>query len=218
MNVRNIGIDNADITKTGTTTVGIVCKDGIVLAADKRTTGAFVVHKHEKKIHTITDYIAVTTAGIVSDIQLFLKLIKAEIRLKDLQTDKKTSVKEAANMLSGMFYSNVRQFIVLGDVGFMLAGYDKNGFQLYDVDADGALMEYDDYNSVGSGSVFAIGALEALYKKNMTIEEGVKLAVKAVNSALQRDLATGNGIDVVTITKDGVKTVLEKELELKLEV
>ncbi len=206
-----------EFAKTGTTTVGIVCRDGIVLAADKRASGMMVFHKKVKKIHPIADYIAVAMAGLVSDVQLFVKLIKAEIRLKDLQTGRKTTVREAANLLAGMLYRSVRQFIVLGPSVFLLGGYDAEGFQLYRLGISGSLQKYDDFTAEGSGSVFAIGALEALYKKGMAVEEGIKLAVRAVNSALQRDLYTGNGIDVFTITKDGVRTVIEKEIEIKIE-
>jgi len=200
----------------GTTTVGIVCKDGVVLAADKRATAGFVVNKHTQKIHKITDEMAVTMAGLVSDAQLLVKLIRAEIKLKDLQTNRKSNVKEAANLLAGMLYSNLRKFSsVPGIVAFLLGGKDQDGTHLYDLGIDGSITEIKDYVSHGSGSVFALGVLEAMYKKNMSIEDGQTLAVKAINAALQRDTATGNGIDVWVITKDGMKVALEKDLTIR---
>ena len=99
----------------------------------------------------------------------------------------------------------------------MLAGKDEQGFHLYDLGVDGSVTKSDDYVSDGSGSVFAIGVLEASYKKGMTLDEGIKLAVKAINAALQRDFYTGNGIDVIAITDAGMRTVLERELTQKLE-
>ena len=99
---------------TGTTTLAMICKDGIVLAADKKATaGYLIVDKHAEKIHLIQKDIALTTAGTVSDIQLLIKLIKAEIALKSMRSDKEVTVKEAANLLGRMIYSNIRKFSTL---------------------------------------------------------------------------------------------------------
>ena len=208
----------ADKPLKGTTTVGIVCKNGIVLAADKRATAGFVVNKRAQKIHKITPNMAVTMAGLVSDAQLLVKLIKAELKLKDLHTNRTSEVKEAANLLAGMLYSNLRKMsMVPGIVAFLLGGHDSTGNYLYDLGIDGSVTKIVDYVSDGSGSVFAFGVLEALYKKNMSLDDGVKLAVKSISAALQRDTATGNGIAVMTIDDKGVKTILDKELNMKLE-
>ncbi|MBS3147327.1 proteasome subunit beta [Candidatus Woesearchaeota archaeon] len=201
----------------GTTTIGIVCKDGIVLAADKRATAGFVVNKHTQKIHKITDSMAVTMAGLVSDAQLLVKLIRAEIKLKDLQTLRTSSVKETANLLAGMLYSNLRRpSMVPGIVAFLLAGSDKDGNHLYDLGIDGSITEIEDYVSDGSGSIFAIGALEANFKKGLSVEEGIKLAVKAITVALQRDTATGNGIDVWVLDEKGIKVAVQKDLNIPI--
>jgi len=96
--------------KTGTTTICIMCKDGVVLAADRRASGGgMVLHKRAQKIQPITDAIAVTTAGNVSDIQLMVKLAKAEIKLKDVQVYRTASVREAASLVAGMLYSTFRR-------------------------------------------------------------------------------------------------------------
>lgn len=201
----------------GTTTVGLVCKDGIVLAADKRATAGFVVNKRADKIHEVTDYMAVTMAGLVSDAQLLIKLIRAETKLRNLQIMRNSTVKETANLLAGMLYSNIRKMsMVPGIVGFLLGGNDKEGNHLYDLGIDGSITEVDDYVSDGSGSVFAIGTLEALYKKNMSTDEGIKLAVKAINAALQRDTATGNGIDVWIVNEKGIKKAYHKDMTVPM--
>lgn len=205
--------------KTGTTTVVILCKDGVVLAADRRASGGgMVLHKRALKIVPITDSIAVTTAGNVSDIQLMTKLAKAEIKLKDVQAYRPTTVKEAASLVASMLYSTFRRpSMILSIASLMMGGKDASGFHAYELSPDGSMMEIRDYAADGSGMVFALGVLETLYKKNLSVDEGVKLAVKAINAALQRDTASGNGIDVVTITDKGIQTVLEKELEIRLE-
>ncbi|MBW2972270.1 proteasome subunit beta [Candidatus Woesearchaeota archaeon] len=207
--------DDENRMKTGTTTVAIKCRDGVVLAADKRATaGTMIANKWVDKIFTVEDYMAITTAGTVSDVQLLLKLIKAEIRLKRLRTGRKVSVKEAANLLAGMVYSNIRKLSTIPGIShFLFAGKDETGFHVYDIYPDGSMSEADDYLASGSGSVFAFGVLETLYKDTMHIEEGRGLALKALNAALQRDSASGNGVDLVTITDAGVKKILTKKVE-----
>lgn len=209
-----------DVLKTGTTTIGIVCKDGIVLAADKRATaGYLLVNKKTEKIITIADNMAITTAGVVSDVQLLTKIIRAQLKFDSLRMGKAVGVKEAANLLAGLIYSNIRKFsTITGIVDFLLGGKDGTGFYLYDLGIDGSITLYDDFASTGSGCVMAYGVLETLYVKNMSVDEGIKVAVKAVNAAMQRDIASGNGIDVVTITDKGVKKVLEKETNTKISI
>ena len=209
-----------DILKTGTTTIGIVCKDGIVLAADKRTTaGNLIVSGKTNKIVQINEYSALTTAGTVSDSQLIIKILKAELKLKELRTGRKPSLKEIANLCGGLIYNNIRKMSMIPGIShFVLGGNDNTGFYLYDLFADGSITEIDEFVASGSGSVFALGVLETLYNKDIAVDDAVALAVKAVNAALQRDTASGNGIDVVTITKDGVQRIMEQKLDTKLKV
>jgi proteasome beta subunit len=208
-------MENNEQLKTGTTTVGIVCSDGIVLAADKRATaGYFVADKAAEKVHKINENMALTTAGGVSDIQLLVKLIKAELKLKTLKTKREPNIKESANLLAGLVYSNIRKYSTIpGLTHFILGGKDKFGFHLYDLYADGSLTECAEYISSGSGSYMAYGVLDTLFKKDMNVKQGIELATKAVSAALQRDVATGEGIVVFTITKDGVKKALDKDVK-----
>jgi proteasome beta subunit len=205
--------------KKGTTTVGILCKDGIVLAADKRASaGNFVADRDTDKVHKVNDDMAITMAGLVSDAQLILKLTRAELRLKQIRNAKKSSMKEAANLIANIFYQNIRKpSMVPGIVAFLLGGRDTNGFHLYDIGIDGSLSKRKDFVSTGSGSMMAYGVMETLYKEGMSIDEGVVLAKKAINSAIQRDTATGDGIDIFTITDKGVRKVetqiLKKEVQ-----
>ncbi len=204
--------------KTGTTTVGIVCKDGIVIAADKRATaGTMIVDKRAEKVHVLTDEVAVTIAGMVSDAQLLIKLGRAELKLKEVRTHKKPSAKEAANLLGGLLYSNIRQMSMMpGVVHFLMGARDGTGTYLYDLFPDGSVTNIRDFVSSGSGSVFALGVLETQYKEGMTTADGVKLVVRAINTALQRDSASGNGVDVVVISEKEIKRVLSKDVEVSL--
>jgi proteasome beta subunit len=213
-------VDDKNITKTGTTTVGIVCKDGIVLAADKRVTSGYLIsYKKFEKIAKITDDIAVTVAGSVSDVQLLIKLIKAELQLKDIRTGYKSTVKEAVNLLSSMVYGSIRRMSMIPSIShFIIAGRDDEGFHCYDLSPDGSIINCDEYVSSGSGSVMAYGVLETLYKPDMSVEDGIVLASKAINAALQRDVASGNGINVMSVTSEGVKKVLSKDIDTTLKI
>jgi len=202
--------------KTGTTTIGIVYNNGVILAADMRATaGYLVVDKNVSKVQKINDRMAITTAGSVSDIQLIHKLIKAEIKLKEIRTNREVLVKEAANLLGGILYSQIRNFFP-GIAHFLLGGADHTGIFLYDLYPDGSISKKEDYIASGSGSVFALGVLEANYRKDLSLNEAKELAIKAVNAALQRDIASGNGITLMAITKEGVKELGEKHVDLSL--
>ncbi|HLD18903.1 MAG TPA: proteasome subunit beta [Candidatus Nanoarchaeia archaeon] len=206
--------------KTGTTTVGIQCKDGIVLAADRRATAGYLIaNKKAEKVFPLNERIAVTISGMVSDAQLLTKLMKAELKLKEMRADREVTVKEAANLLAGLIYGNVRRpSMIPGISHFLLGGTDSSGFHLYDLFADGSITEIDDFVASGSGSVIAYGVLETLYKKDLSVADGVDLAIKSVNAAMQRDIASGQGIDVVSITKDGVKKVFEQQIDYSIKV
>ena len=204
-----------NIIKTGTTTIGLVCKDGLVLAADKRATaGYMIVDPRAEKIHKLTDYLALTIAGSVSDAQLIIKLIKANIKLISLNTNRDAFVDEIAHLLAGIVYGKIRELSTIQSVSeFILGGKDQNGFHLYDIFPDGSLTEIPNFISSGSGSVMAYGVLETMYNKKMNVKDGTELAIKAIKSALRRDIATGNGIQVINISEEGVKTVFDGKID-----
>ncbi len=210
---------NLNVVKTGTSTLAIVCTDGVIVAADRRATmGGMIIQKDARKIIEISENMIITTAGNVSDAQLLAKLIKAEMKLKKVRSDREMSVKEVANLLGGMIYSNIRRMsLIPGITHFVLAGKDLEGIHVYDLFADGSVTLIKDYVSSGSGSIFAYGVLETMFEKKLTFNEGAKVALKAMNAALQRDSASGNGIDIYAVTKDGVKQIVERNLSQKIE-
>ena len=200
--------------RKGTTTIGMKCKDGIILAADRRVTaGTLIAHEKIKKVFPVSEHMAITTAGLVSDIQLFTKIIRAQLMLLKLRKGKEPTVKEGANMLASLAYSNIRRpSMIPGIVGFLFGGADSSGYKLYEISFDGTVLETDRFASDGSGSYVAIGVLETLYKDDMTCEEAAEVAVKALTSAMKRDSATGNGIDVVKISDEGVEYIVQKQV------
>jgi len=205
------------ILKTGTTILGIVCKDGVVIASDRQVTmgRSIVGRKDFKKTFIINDYLTISVCGTASDAQRLIKLISAELRLKELRSKSRPTVKQGANLVSSMTFSNVRQpSMVPSIVGTLIAGYNEDSStELYSVSADGTIDKVNDYDaSMGSGMPFVLGLLERQYKKGMSVKEGVELAQEALKSSTQRDVGSGYGIDVFTITKEGIKKAVEQEI------
>lgn len=209
------------INKTGTTTLGIVCKDGIVVAADKRISFggdsgvSYIASAKGEKIQEVGANIIVTTAGVVSEIQKIIKLIKAELKLKELKSRSKPTIKQAANLFATISYQNIRQFSTIPGVAhFLLAGFDDSGFYLYDISPDGCIQEIKDYTSTGSGMIHVNPLLDSEYKTHLTIEEGVKLAKKCINASSKRDPASGEGIDIYVVSQDQIKPVSKQRFEI----
>jgi proteasome beta subunit len=189
------------------------------LAADKRATaGHLIAQKDTEKINNITDNIAVTMAGTASDGQLLIKIARAELKLKMLRTQQSLDVKEAATFMSRLVYNNLRKPSMMPGIShFVLAGSDDTGDYLYDIFPDGTISECKDYISSGSGSVMAYGVLESTFKPDMSLDEAKKLAIKCVNAAIRRDTASGNGIDIFQVDKDGARRIFTKDIEPLIE-
>jgi proteasome beta subunit len=209
------------IRKTGTTTVGIVCKDGIVLAADKRGTFggeggvSYIASRDEKKIQKVNERVVVTIAGVASDLQKVIKLTRAELKLKELKSKQMPSIKEAANLFSTIVYQNIRQFSPIpGITHFLLAGHDNNGVNLFEIFPDGYTNKVKNFSSSGSGMVQCNPLLDAEYKEGISMKEGIALAIKCINTSMKRDPGTGEGLDIYTITKDKITHEAEQEVKL----
>jgi proteasome beta subunit len=204
------------ILKTGTTVIGIVCKGGVVMAADRQVTaGNVVLSKTFKKVNKINDYLVVSWTGGVSDAVMLSKLISAELRLKELKSKKRPTIKEAANLVAMITFKNIRQpSLIPSIVGTLVAGYNEDGSsELYSIEPAGSAYEIKDYDAnFGSGMPYVLGLLERQYKKDLTVEQGVELAIEALKSSTQRDVGSGYGLDIFTINKDGIKQVIKQEI------
>ena len=205
------------ILRTGTTILGIVCKDGVVMASDRQASlgSSIVSRKNILKTIPINDYLVVSICGGVSDAQRYLKLLAAELKLKELRSKSRPSVKQSANLVASICFSNIRQpSMIPAMVGLLVGGFNEDGTtELYSVMPDGSIAQVDDYDaSIGSGMPYVLGLLERQHKKNMTLKEGVELAKEAIKASTQRDTASGYGLDVFTITKDGIKKVVEQTI------
>ncbi|AIY90817.1 Proteasome subunit beta, archaeal [Geoglobus acetivorans] len=195
----------------GTTTVGIVCRDGVVMATEKRATmGHFIASKRARKIYQVSDRVAMTTAGSVGDAQFLARLIKVEMNLYEAQKEKRPTVRAIATMTSNLLHST-RYFPYL--VQLLIGGVDENGASVFSIDPIGGAIEETDIVATGSGSPMAYGVLEDAYTEGLTVDEAVELAVRAINSAMKRDSASGDGIDVVKITPEMYYELRKEEVE-----
>jgi len=186
----------------GATTVGVVCKDGVILASEKRVSyGSFVVSRAGKKVFKITENIGAACAGLVSDMQILVREVEAYANLFKLEVGRRISVKAAAKMMSNLLFSR-RLFPLITQT--IVGGIDDEGPTLYVLDVLGSNIP-DKYTAVGSGAEIAIGVLEEAYREDMTVEEGKELVTSAVKSAISRDAMSGDGIDFLIIKKDGIK-------------
>ena len=202
--------------KTGTTLVGIVCKDGIVMGSDRQTTGGnIVLIKDSQKTVPIGNYLVYSGCGLAAAIRRTAKIVSAELRLKELRSKSRPTTRQAANLLAEIIYHNIRQPSMIPDeMGALIAGFNEDGtFELYNIDPAGHANKVSTYDaSIGSGMPYVLGFLEREYKKDISIKEGVELVVESIKSSTQRDTGSGYGIDVFTITKDGIKRAVGQEI------
>ena len=186
----------------GATTIGLVCKDGVVLASERRVSyGYFVMSKSGKKVFRITDNVGAACAGLVADMQVLTKEVAVYLRLYSYERDRLASVRSAAKVMANLLFER-RLYPYLAQT--IVGGIDDEGPSLFVLDPLGSVID-DKYASVGSGSEIAVGVLEAEFREGMTIEQGRELVRKAAKAALARDIGSGNGLDIMTITRSGIK-------------
>jgi proteasome beta subunit len=186
----------------GATTIGIACKDGVILSSEKRVSyGYMVMSKSGKKTFKITNYIGAACAGLVADMQILLRQVTAYTKLYELDHKRRISVQSASkNIATLLFQRRFFPYITQTIIG----GVDEKGPSIYVLDPLGSLIR-DTYATVGSGAEIAIGVLEDSYRDDLSLDEGKDLIIRAMKSAIARDAASGNGIDLLIISNDGIQ-------------
>jgi proteasome beta subunit len=183
----------------GATVVGISYNDGVILAAEKRVSfGNFVVNKNIKKTFTVTDQVGAACAGMVADMQILVRQVEALSKIRRLETRRSVPPNSVAKLMSVIMFER-RYFPLLTQV--IVGGIDAKP-EIYTLDPLGSVLP-DDYAAVGTGAELALGIIDAEYKPNMSEEKAKELAVRAIKSAIQRDAASGDGIDVLSVSKNG---------------
>jgi proteasome beta subunit len=185
----------------GATTIGVVCTDGVILASEKRVTyGNFVMSKGGKKVFKITTQIGAACAGLVGDMQILTREVEAQANLFSMDVGRRISVRATAKLMANILFNRRYAPLITQTI---VGGLDEEGSSLYVLDVLGSLIP-DKYAVVGSGTEIAMGVLEEGYREGITIEEAKTLVTRAIKSAISRDAMSGDGIDFLIITKEGI--------------
>lgn len=199
-----------ELVMKGTTTIGVVCKDGVILASDTRVTmGYFVAHHKGKKIYQIDEHLAMTIAGNVADAQKAVDILKANARLYQLNYERPMPVNTAARVLANLLFSTRYAPLV---TQVLVGGVDDTGPHVYNIDPFGSVTA-EKCISTGSGSPIALGVLEDKYKEDVKIKDFTPIVVRAVKSAMKRDTASGDSFDVFIIDENGANELSDEEKE-----
>lgn len=198
----------------GTTTVGLVCSDGVVLATDTRVTaGGFIAHKRAKKLLKIDENIAMTLSGGMADLQNVVDILKYHANLYRIERGRLMPVKAAANVVSNVLFSS-RLYPLVAEL--VMGGIDSTGGSIYSVDIFGS-MNREKMVATGSGSPVAYGALESEFKEGLPAAKVYPLAAKAIISAMKRNVFTGDSFDVAVLDKNGFREITKQEKDMLLD-
>ena len=186
----------------GATTIGVTFKDGVILASEKRVSyGYLVVSKTGKKVFKITDLIGAACAGLISDMQVLVREVEAYVNLFVLDAGRPISVRSTAKLMSNLLFNRRLGPLITQTI---VGGIDDQGPSLYSLDPLGSVLP-DKYAVVGSGTELGMGVVEEGYRENMSADEAKELVVKAMKSAVSRDIMSGDGTDFLIITRDGIQ-------------
>ncbi|MFX0103587.1 MAG: proteasome subunit beta [Candidatus Hodarchaeota archaeon] len=188
---------------TGTTTLAFKLKDAVIVATESQATAGYLVAtKHAQKLFKISDHSAATISGGVADCQYIVNNVQALARLREVESGKEAPLKYIANIIRNILFQGRSYFLSM----MLVVGYDEEP-KIYGVDLIGSFFEEDEYLSFGSGSTYALGVLEAGYKNDLSVDEGIDLAKRAISAARNRDIASGGDWQIAVIDKDGYKKV-----------
>jgi len=191
----------------GTTTVGVVCTDGVILSSDTRVTmGYFVAHKQGKKIYQIDDHIAMTISGGVADAQYVVEVLKVNAKLYKLNIGRPMPIKSASRLVANVLFSARGGLMAQ----ILVGGIDSTGPHIFSLDPFGSLTE-EKCVATGSGSPIAYGVLEDKFEEGSTIKEILPVVVRAVDAAMKRDIASGDNFDIALVTKEGYRALSTEE-------
>jgi proteasome beta subunit len=196
--------------QTGTTTLGITFKGGVVLASESRVSaGYYVASKVGEKVLKIDEHIGMTIAGSVADAQAMVDQARALVKLYFFDKNRKMSVKASAKLISNILFSQKPYYMM---TSLLIGGIDDEGPHLFSLGPDGSLIP-DKFTATGSGSIVAYGVLEDSYKDDLAEKEATEIAIRAVSSAKKRDVFSGNKINLAVITKSGFRFIGDEEIK-----
>jgi proteasome beta subunit len=202
----------SESVKKGTTIVGMVCSDGVVLGADSRATaGDFIASDVSVKLHKINETTGMLFAGVMGYAQYVLKILKVQSELYSMTEGKPMSPSAAASLLGFILRESVSE---MGYAGLIVGGLSSKGVpELFDLDPIGGTEKEDKYTSTGVGMASALGYLDGVYSASISAQEGIKHTAKALQLAMKRSAGTGGNMRIATITKKGFREYSKEELD-----
>jgi proteasome beta subunit len=187
----------------GATAVGITYNNGVLLASERRVSyGNFVVNKNTKKTFTVTDHVGAACAGMVADMDVLVRQVSALSKIRRLETRRDVQPNSVAKLMSVIMFER-RYFPLLTQV---IVGGINSQPEIYTLDPLGSVLP-DRYAAVGTGAEMALGVMDADFSDKLDEEKATALALRAIRSSIQRDSASGDGIDLLIINKDGKKEI-----------
>jgi proteasome beta subunit len=200
--------------KHGTTTIAMVCNDGVVMGADVRATmGNYIASSEAVKVHKIDENLGITIAGGVGDAEYLVKVLRVQNEMYKMDESRPLSPTSATSVLSLILQEN-KMFPYL--VQLIVGGLNRGNPEIYSIDPLGGYTKESKFASTGSGSVTALGYIESVYSEGISVQEAVKHTAKALKIAMKWDSATGDGVKLVSITKRGFKEYTREEIEKML--
>lgn len=211
---QNVGAVDQTVTaekiKTGTTTVGLIYKDGVVLGADQRATMGHIADKDMTKIYSITKNVVTTIAGTVGDSLAIIRFLRAQANLYEIERETKITPQAVASLLSNVLNGNRYYPFIFQPI---IGGVNKKP-ELFELTPFGCMTEKKEYAVTGSGTTFAMATFDKEYKKNMSEKEAIELAVKAVRAATNRDIYSGgDSVTIVVVDKNGYREIERSEID-----
>lgn len=204
--------------KQGSAAIGIVCKDGVLLVTDKRIVDPLVISESVEKIFKIDDHLGATAAGILSDARVLVE--RAQLKAQqnrvtyDSPVDVLSIVKDICSLKQVTTQSGgLRPF----GLSLLIAGVDDNGPALYQTDPAGLYWQFK-ATVIGENDTQIEEILHKEYKETLTIEEGLKIAIKALNTSVENLNANRLDAAIITttdkkltrLTREKIKSVLDE--------
>ncbi len=188
--------------KRGTTTVGLVYKDGVVLIVDKRVQSKLVITDSIEKMYQIDNHIGITTSGLVADARQLVDRARVQCQVNRMTYGDKIPVSTLVKKMcdykqSFTQYGGARPF----GTALLIAGFDDEGIHLFETDPSGAYQSYN-AGAIGRGRSTAIDYFEEKWKPGMTQNAAIKLGLEALRESLEDDL-NPDTVEIASVDKDG---------------
>lgn len=189
-----------EAVKRGTTCIGIVFKDGAILATVKPK-GTLIVNNSAEKIFQVDEHIGAVAAGLLADARIIVNQARVKAQVHKITYEESIDVWTLARVIGdrlqlSTLYAGLRPF----GVSLLIAGGDSTGIHLIESDPSGMLYEWKAY-AIGKGATIANKILNQKWKPNMSDSDAIKLAVNIISKTEKEKKE--NDLDIAVIKSGG---------------